>query len=65
MLELDVVEARVRKYIEESYIIDKQLKKRTIKFEMYVIVLEDKNPFNYDKFVKIARKKFLTGFPNI
>ena len=53
---MDVVESRVRKCIDESQLIDKKMRMRTIKFEKYIIPLSDNNPFERDEFVKVLRK---------
>lgn len=54
---MDVIEARVRKCINESQLIYKRIRTRTIKFEKYIIPLSDNNPFERDEFVKVLRKK--------
>ncbi len=53
---MDVIDSRVRKCITESYLTDKKLRKRTIKFEKFIIPLNSNNPFDEGEFVKILRK---------
>ena len=54
---MDVVESRVRKCIDESNIIDKKMRTRTIKYEKYIIPLNDNHPFSRDEFVKVVRRE--------
>jgi len=55
-VQMDVIEARVRKCIDESTIIDKKMRTRKFKYEKYIIPLSDNNPFEADEFVKVLRK---------
>jgi hypothetical protein len=57
VIELDVIEARVRKCIDESNIVDKKMRTRTFKYEKYIIPLSNNHPFSRDEFVKVVRKK--------
>ncbi|MGB9936147.1 MAG: hypothetical protein ACPK7O_00360 [Methanobacterium sp.] len=53
---MDVIDARVRKCIDETSIIDRKMRTRTLKYEKYIISLSDNHPFERDEFVKVLRK---------
>jgi septal ring factor EnvC (AmiA/AmiB activator) len=53
---MDVIDARIMKCKDITIIVDKKMRERKIKYQKFIIRLEDNNPFQADEFVKIIRK---------
>lgn len=51
-MELDAVDARIKKCRDISILIDKKMRQRKIETEKYIIELDYNNPFKKDDYVK-------------
>lgn len=56
-MELDTVDARVKKCKDISILMDKKMRQRRVETEKYIIELDYNNPFKADDYVKIVRRE--------